>query len=138
MNISTQIAQAVVTGIKTLYGQEVTIDSVQLQETRPEFEGNMTLVVFPYLKMVGDLNTGERNLSFADIIEKLKDAHCWDYEPDRRRGKTDDAQKERMYFKRNFLTPLEDLGWIREDKVVKNRFRITQEGLVVLDIYYGD
>ena len=51
MNISTQIAQAVVTGIKTLYGQEVTIDSVQLQETRPEFEGNMTLVVFPYLKM---------------------------------------------------------------------------------------
>ena len=51
MNISTQIAQAVATGIKTLYGQEVTIDSVQLQETRPEFEGNMTLVVFPYLKM---------------------------------------------------------------------------------------
>ena len=51
MNISTQIAQAVATGIKTLYGQEVTIDSVQLQETRPEFEGNMTLVVFPYLKI---------------------------------------------------------------------------------------
>ena len=90
------------------------------------------------LRIMDDLNTGERNLSFADIIERLKDAHRWDYEPDRRRGKTDEAQKERMFFKRNFLMPLEDLGWIREDRIVKNRFRITQEGLVVLDIYYGD
>lgn len=90
------------------------------------------------LRIMRDLNTGERNLSFADIIEKLKDAHRWNYEPDRRRGKTDDAQKERMYFKRNFLTPLEDLGWIKEDRVVKNRFRITPEGQIVLDVYYGD
>ncbi|MBP5380210.1 MAG: arginine--tRNA ligase [Bacteroidaceae bacterium] len=51
MSISIQIAQAVAGGIKTLYGQEITADSVQLQETRPEFEGNLTLVVFPYLKM---------------------------------------------------------------------------------------
>ena len=51
MEISNKISQAVVDGIRELYGQEVTVDSVQLQETRPEFEGNVTLVVFPYLKM---------------------------------------------------------------------------------------
>ena len=51
MEITNKICQAVVAGIRDLYGQEVSAESVQLQETRPEFEGNVTLVVFPYLKM---------------------------------------------------------------------------------------
>ncbi len=51
MEISTKITQAVMAGIKELYGQEVPEEMVQLQETRPEFEGNLTLVVFPFLKM---------------------------------------------------------------------------------------
>ena len=51
MEITNKISQAVVAGIKSLYGKEVAAESVQLQETRPEFEGNVTLVVFPYLKM---------------------------------------------------------------------------------------
>ena len=51
MEIVNKISQAVVAGIQALYGLEVAAESVQLQETRPEFEGNMTLVVFPYLKM---------------------------------------------------------------------------------------
>ena len=51
MEIRNRIAQTVVAGIKDLYGQDVAEESVQLQETRPEFEGNMTLVVFPYLRM---------------------------------------------------------------------------------------
>ena len=41
-------AQAV---IKDLYGQDVPEKMVQLQKTRSEFEGNLTLVVFPFLKM---------------------------------------------------------------------------------------
>ena len=51
MEITDKIARAVAEGIRSLYGQEVAVESVQLQETRPEFEGNVTLVVFPYLKM---------------------------------------------------------------------------------------
>ena len=51
MEISTKIAQATVAAIKELYGQEVKEESIQLQETRPEFEGNVTLVVFPFLRM---------------------------------------------------------------------------------------
>ncbi len=51
MEISTKIAQATVAAIKELYGQDVKAETIQLQETRPEFEGNVTLVVFPFLRM---------------------------------------------------------------------------------------
>ena len=51
MEISAKITQAVAEGIKALYGQDVATESIQLQETRPEFEGNVTLVVFPFLRM---------------------------------------------------------------------------------------
>lgn len=46
-NILTEKVQAVV---KDLYGIEVTPAQVQLQKTRPEFEGDITLVVFPFVK----------------------------------------------------------------------------------------
>ena len=51
MKIETTIADAVKAGIKTLYGQEVPDKMVQLQKTKREFEGNLTLVVFPLLKI---------------------------------------------------------------------------------------
>jgi len=37
--------------VKSLYGIEITDEQIQLQKTRPEFEGNITLVVFPFVKM---------------------------------------------------------------------------------------
>lgn len=51
MEIANKIQEAVKAGIKELYGQEVPDSMVQLQETREEFEGQLTLVVFPFLKM---------------------------------------------------------------------------------------
>ena len=51
MSIDTNISTAVKAAIKELYGQEVPDKMVQLQNTRSEFEGNLTLVVFPFLKM---------------------------------------------------------------------------------------
>ena len=51
MEITNKISQAVVAAVKDLYNQKVALESVQLQETRAEFEGNVTLVVFPYVKM---------------------------------------------------------------------------------------
>ena len=45
------ITAAVITAIKELYGQDIPEKMAQLQKTRSEFEGNLTLVVFPYLKM---------------------------------------------------------------------------------------
>ena len=51
MNIESSISSMVVKAISDLYGQEVSEKMVQLQKTRSEFEGNLTLVVFPFLKM---------------------------------------------------------------------------------------
>ena len=51
MIIESNISKKVVTAISDLYGQEVPEKMVQLQKTRSEFEGNLTLVVFPFLKM---------------------------------------------------------------------------------------
>ena len=45
------IEAAVVKAVKELYGQDVPEKMAQLQKTRAEFEGNLTLVVFPFLKM---------------------------------------------------------------------------------------
>ena len=50
-SIESRITEAVIKGIETLYGQQVPEKMVQLQETRAEFEGNLTLVVFPFLKI---------------------------------------------------------------------------------------
>ncbi len=51
MNIESQIMNATIKAIKALYGQDVPEKMVQLQKTRSEFEGNLTLVVFPFLKI---------------------------------------------------------------------------------------
>lgn len=51
MKIENQIASSVIASVKELYGQEVPMSMVQLQKTKSNFEGNLTLVVFPFLKI---------------------------------------------------------------------------------------
>ena len=51
MNIESQISGSVIASIKELYGQDVPSNMAQLQKTRSDFEGNLTLVVFPFLKI---------------------------------------------------------------------------------------
>ena len=51
MKIESIISSSVVEAIKALYGQEVAPKMVQIQKTKQEFEGNLTLVVFPFLKI---------------------------------------------------------------------------------------
>ena len=51
MTIEQQILTSAQAAVKELYGQEVPENLVQLQKTRSGFEGNLTLVVFPFLKI---------------------------------------------------------------------------------------
>ena len=51
MKIEDKLTESILNGIKTLYNQEVPAKMVQLQKTKKEFEGHLTLVVFPFLKM---------------------------------------------------------------------------------------
>ena len=51
MKIESIISCSVIEAVKSLYGQEVTPKMVQIQKTKQEFEGNLTLVVFPFVKI---------------------------------------------------------------------------------------
>jgi arginyl-tRNA synthetase len=51
MNIENKLIDAVKNGLKALYGQEVDAAQIQLQKTKKEFEGHLTLVVFPFLRI---------------------------------------------------------------------------------------
>ena len=50
MNIEALISKAAGEAVKALYGMDATDKMLQLQKTRSEFEGNLTLVVFPFVK----------------------------------------------------------------------------------------
>ena len=51
MNIETILNETIIAAIKELYNQEITAEKIQLQKTRKEFEGDFTLVVFPFLQI---------------------------------------------------------------------------------------
>lgn len=51
MNIANEISSSVLKAVKELYGADVPVSMVQLQKTKREFEGNLTLVVFPFLRI---------------------------------------------------------------------------------------
>lgn len=50
MSIEEKIIATVVRGVKSLYGADVTAEDVQLQKTKKEFEGHLTVVVFPFVR----------------------------------------------------------------------------------------
>lgn len=51
MSIEATLAKSTVEAIKNLYGAEFNEEKIQLQKTRKEFEGDFTLVVFPFLQL---------------------------------------------------------------------------------------
>ena len=51
MKIAGEISSSVIKAVKELYGADITENMVQLQKTKREFEGSLTLVVFPFLKI---------------------------------------------------------------------------------------
>ena len=51
MSIESKLTAGVKDAIKALYGQEVDDKLVQLQKTRKDYEGNLTVVAFPFLRI---------------------------------------------------------------------------------------
>lgn len=51
MKFEEQICSSILRAVKELYGQEVPVEQVQLQKTKSTFEGHLTLVVFPFVKL---------------------------------------------------------------------------------------
>ena len=71
MNIESELIAAVVQAVKECYGQDVPTTMVQLQKTKAEFEGNLTLVVFPFLKL-SRLKPEDTAQQLGDYLAK----HC--------------------------------------------------------------
>ena len=51
MNLDLSIAQSVENTLKNLYGADFPIEKISIQETKKEFTGDRTVVVFPFLKI---------------------------------------------------------------------------------------
>ena len=68
MNLETQLSQGVITAIQKLYNQAVDAGTVQFQKTKKEFEGDITLVVFPFVKIARK----SPEQTAAEIAEELK------------------------------------------------------------------
>ena len=71
MNIESEIIAAVVQAVKECYGQDVPTTMVQLQKTKAEFEGNLTLVMFPFFKL-SRLKPEDTAQQLGDYLAK----HC--------------------------------------------------------------
>ena len=75
MSLEEKISSLAKAAVKALYGVEAEDSQIQLQKTRPEFEGNITLVVFPFVKMARKApaqvasEIGEE-LAKSDLVDK--------------------------------------------------------------------
>ena len=76
MSLESIFSEGVIQAVSNLYGQTITPDIIQFQKTKKEFEGDITLVVFPFVKLArkSPEQTGEEIGAYLksrfDIIEK--------------------------------------------------------------------
>jgi len=68
MSLESKITVLAKQAVKALYDIDATDEQIQLQKTRPEFEGNITLVVFPFVKLARKAP----QVVATEIGEKLK------------------------------------------------------------------
>ena len=71
MKIENQICKVVMAAAKELWGQDIPKTAVQLQKTRSNFEGHLTLVVFPFLKI-----SKKRPEDTAQELGQYLSQHC--------------------------------------------------------------
>ena len=77
MSIDQILAQATAAAVQELYGVDVPAEKIVPQTTKKEFEGNETIVVFPFLKAshkapdVTAQEIGEHMLAHCDAVEKF-------------------------------------------------------------------
>lgn len=73
MNIQSILTNSIVDAVQNLFGAEASINQVQLQKTRKEFDGDITVVVFPFVKVSkkGPEQTGEALGAY--LTENLKE-----------------------------------------------------------------
>ena len=88
------------------------------------------------MAVINEIWKNKNYATYEEMIGGLVEAGVWRYSPDGRRTKTPDSQKRLMYFRRTYLDPMKEKGWLVEDPVVKKRYKVTEKGQAVIDVYY--
>jgi arginyl-tRNA synthetase len=74
MQIENIISDAVVNAIKSIYSQDISLKQVQIQNTRKDFEGDVTVVVFPFLrisKKSPEITAGELGTYLQENVKEI-------------------------------------------------------------------
>jgi len=77
MNVESTVISLVVEAVKNLYGAEVADNQIQVQKTKKEFEGDVTVVVFPFVKLARKSpeqtgsEIGEYLAAKSDVLESF-------------------------------------------------------------------
>lgn len=87
------------------------------------------------LEILKSQGVDKNYLNFNEIIDALKAKGVWDYVPEIKKTRTDDSQKERMFLRRNYITPMLDKGWVVENHMKRNKFDLTSKGEAIISIY---
>ena len=68
MEIEQQLATGVVAAVKALYAVDIAEKQIQVSPTRKEFEGHLTIMVFPFMKQTGKKNPEELGKEIGDWL----------------------------------------------------------------------
>lgn len=88
-----------------------------------------------FLSIMKALLTVSRSPRRSDVIDQLKAAGFWSYDPQRKTnsGRSDLDDKENMYLKRHYIDPAVKNGWL--ECPCRNVFRLTELGRSYISIY---
>jgi hypothetical protein len=84
------------------------------------------------LGVLDRINAARQPSSASFAISKLKETGVWDYCPQSERGRSTVKQKEAMYYKRHFIDPMTENGWLVKER---SRFILTDNGRTILDAF---
>ena len=72
MEIEQQLAAGVAAAVKALYAVEIAEKQIQVSPTRKEFEGHLTVMVFPFMKQTGKKNPEELGREIGEWLAETK------------------------------------------------------------------
>jgi hypothetical protein len=100
-----------------------------LKNDRPDDE----MIVF--LRIVDDLLNGSRYPKYRTIIDRLKDADAWSYDPERKSGygRTSLEEKEERYLKRHYIAIALENGWL--ERPSDRTMRLTDSGKAYISVF---
>lgn len=90
---------------------------------------DMDLVKF--LHLMDTMIRKKKSVSATSMVNRLKECNVWTHDPNPNNVKTSMMQKETMYYKRNFLDPVINKGWLKKDPS-RNTYHITKDGEIIL------